>query len=219
MSGSIFHRMDKIIFDLDGTLLDSRKRLHTLFKDLVPELNLSFNEYWDIKMTGTSHKELINSKIGELSDFDYKVFHESWMHLIESPEYLAIDKPYSKSRVVLEALQNKGIKMFLCTARQKISGVEQQLEEYNLSSYFEDIYVTEQKKTKKELLINNINWGDSFFVGDTSQDIQLAKSFGGVSIAVTSGFRSREYLSRFNPDYLIKNISQLAKLLKNESRL
>lgn len=205
--------MDKIIFDLDGTLLDSRKRLHTLFNDLVPELNLSFNEYWDIKMKGTSHKELINSKIGAFSKFDYKVFHENWMRLIESPEYLAIDKPYSKSAVVLEALQNKGIKMFLCTARQKLSGVEQQLEEYKLTSYFEDLYVTEQKRTKKELLDNNINWRGSFFIGDTSQDIQLAKSYDGVSIAVTSGFRSREYLSHFNPDYLISNISQLIKLL------
>ena len=211
--------MDKIIFDLDGTLLDSRKRLYRLFKHLVPELNLSFKEYWDIKMRGTSHKELINAKIEEFSEFNYEVFHENWMQLIESPEYLSIDKPYSKSGVVLEVLQNKGIKMFLCTARQKISGVEQQLDEYNLSNYFEDIYVTEQKKTKVELLNNNENWRNSYFVGDTSQDIQLAKSYGGVSIAVTSGFRCREYLSRFNPDYLINNISQLTKLLKYESRL
>ncbi len=205
--------MNKIIFDLDGTLLDSRKRLHTLFNDLVPELNLSFKEYWDIKMTGTSHKELINSKIRESSRFNYKVFHDNWMHLIESPEYLAIDEPYNKSIDVLEALKYKGIKMYLCTARQKLSGVEQQLEEYNLTSYFEDLYVTEQKKTKKELLDNNINWSGSFFIGDTSQDIQLAKSYDGVSIAVTSGFRSGEYLSRFNPDYIIKNIYQLIKLV------
>lgn len=209
--------MDKIIFDFDGTLLDSRKRLHTLFKDLVPELNISFNEYWDIKRTGMSHKELINSKIGkESSGFNHKVFQENWMDLIESPKYLAIDKPYSKSIDVLETLKSQEVKIFLCTARQKTSGVEQQLTKYKLSSYFEDIYVTEQKKTKNDLLNNNINWSGAFFVGDTSQDIQLAKSYDGFSIAVTSGFRSREYLSRFNPDYLIKNISQLTKLFQHE---
>lgn len=205
--------MDKIIFDLDGTLLDSRKRLYTLFKHLVPELNLSFSEYWDIKMRGANHKELINSKLGEPNEFNHLEFQENWMGLIESENYLALDIPYSESSIVLETLRNKGIKIFLCTARQSISGVVHQLQKFNLLNYFEDIYVTEQKKSKIDLLNNNINWGDSFFVGDTSQDIQLAKSFGGVSIAVTSGFRSREYLSRFTPDYLINDIAQLTKLV------
>lgn len=212
-SGSISQEMDKVVFDLDGTLLDSRERLHTLFTKLVPQIKLSYDEYWEIKFKGVSHEDLINSKLGELIEFDYKAFQEEWMCSIESPEYLSKDKPYDESSNVLETLKKMQIKMFLCTARQNIYGVEQQLAKFNWTNYFDDVYITEQKKTKKELLDNKIDWQDALFIGDTSQDIKLAQSYGGVSVAVTHGFRSEEYLRTFNPDYLINNISHLINLL------
>ena len=32
-----------VVFDLDGTLIDSRPRMHALFADLVPESDLAFD--------------------------------------------------------------------------------------------------------------------------------------------------------------------------------
>lgn len=213
LNGNISHEMDKIVFDLDGTLLDSRKRLHALFTKLVPDLSLSFDEYWEIKRKGTSHKELIKSNIGRHNEFDYLAFQENWMRLIESPKYLALDKPYAKSSSVLEALKKKGIKIFLCTARQSFSGVEEQLEKFKWLSHFHEIYVTEQKMTKVELLENSIQWDGSYFVGDTSQDIKLARAFGAISIAVTNGFRSKQYLAQHAPDHIIEDIFQILKII------
>ena len=42
----------KIIFDLDGTLICSKKRLHRLFLDLAGVTNLKFKSYWDLKHQG-----------------------------------------------------------------------------------------------------------------------------------------------------------------------
>ena len=39
----------KIFFDLDGTLINSKMRLYSLFQELVSASNLSFDEYWNLK--------------------------------------------------------------------------------------------------------------------------------------------------------------------------
>jgi phosphoglycolate phosphatase len=211
--------MDKIIFDLDGTLLNSKRRLYLLFTNLISESNLSFDEYWGFKSLGISNKELIELKINNGKKLSYTSFNKDWMRLIESPEYLEYDQPFEGSNEVLERLKLKGLEMILCTARQNVKGVEEQLLKFKWSKYFEKVYVTEQKTTKVSLLNREKDLKKAFFVGDTSQDIQLAKKYAGYSIAVSSGFRSREYLNRFTPDYIIKDISRLIKLLEDEFRL
>ena len=45
-----------IFFDLDGTLIDSKLRLYSLFQKLVPESILTYDEYWKYKMNKISHQ-------------------------------------------------------------------------------------------------------------------------------------------------------------------
>ena len=51
--------MKKIIFDLDGTLINSYDRLYFLFKLLVPECTFSKEEYWNLKRNKMNHKDII----------------------------------------------------------------------------------------------------------------------------------------------------------------
>ena len=61
-----------IFFDLDGTLLDSRKRLYKLFQDLVLESNLTIDEYWELKRNKINHKTILIEKFGytKISRYD-----------------------------------------------------------------------------------------------------------------------------------------------------
>ena len=52
-----------LFFDLDGTLLNSRKRLYTLFQDLIPESKLSIDEYWDLKRDKIDHKTILMERL------------------------------------------------------------------------------------------------------------------------------------------------------------
>ena len=36
------------IFDLDGTLIDSSERMYKLFCELIPQTNLTKEEYWNL---------------------------------------------------------------------------------------------------------------------------------------------------------------------------
>ena len=48
-----------IIFDFDGTLIDSKERLFKLFSFLVPQSNLDFKAYWELKKQGIGHAEIL----------------------------------------------------------------------------------------------------------------------------------------------------------------
>ncbi|MEZ5505246.1 MAG: HAD hydrolase-like protein, partial [Gammaproteobacteria bacterium] len=48
-----------VIFDLDGTLLASKQRLYALYIDLLPQLNLSFDQYWQYKYSGMTNIDIM----------------------------------------------------------------------------------------------------------------------------------------------------------------
>ena len=52
------------------------------------------------------------------------------------------------------------------------------------------------------------------YVGDMTHDIEAGKEAGVKTVALTWGYQSKEILEKHNPDYIIANISELDKLLK-----
>jgi phosphoglycolate phosphatase len=60
---------------------------------------------------------------------------------------------------------------------------------------------------------NNLNLGDTFFVGDSNHEIDVAKKVGIKSIAVTWGFTSEQKLRLRNPDYIVGNVEELERII------
>ena len=54
---------------------------------------------------------------------------------------------------------------------------------------------------------------DTFFVGDSNHEIDVAKKTGIKSVAVTWGFTSEQKLRARNPDYVIGSFSELEKVV------
>src|SRR2546421_346944 len=59
--------MNKIFFDLDGTLIHAHTRLYRLFQHLVPESKLSYEQYWERKRSPANH-ELIHGTVATGAD-------------------------------------------------------------------------------------------------------------------------------------------------------
>jgi phosphoglycolate phosphatase len=53
----------------------------------------------------------------------------------------------------------------------------------------------------------------TIYIGDTVNDIQMAKNAGVVSVAVKTGAQSNEQLIQANPDYLLDHFYQLTEVL------
>lgn len=198
----------KIFFDLDGTVIDSKLRLYMLFQKLVIESKLTYNQYWELKKNNLKHVEILR-KMFEYSNEQISKFEFEWMNLIESSEMLDFDSCFEYTNDILDYLSQRA-ELFIVTDRQFGDRVLVQLKKLEIFSYFTDILVTEQKIDKSKLIILNENvTSDDYFVGDTGKDIMVGHTIGIKTIAVLSGFMSKDKLLNYNPDILVENIGKL----------
>ncbi len=193
----------KIIFDLDGTLICSKKRLYDLFCFLVDDNKLSFSAYWDLKFAGHTNKEILVEAFG-FSSIQVQVFLEKWMALIETDQYLKLDKVIEGIPRFLLDLK-KEHRIYLCTARQSMAMLAVQLNNLAIADHFEQIFITEQRVSKEQLLIDSgLGFGsEDWIVGDTGHDILTGKALGLRTCAVLSGFMSEASLAKYEPDLIL----------------
>lgn len=197
-----------IFFDLDGTLIDSRKRLYRLFQHLVSESTISYGEYWHYKRNRISAKEILINRFN-YSENEFKVFREEWMCKIELPEWLALDTPFVG---VFEYLNELKIshRLYIVTARQSEFNALAQIDQYGWRPIFEKVLVTGQKLEKYDLIVKTANVEKhDWFIGDTGDDIQTGKRLGIHTAAVLSGFMNKQCLLEYQPDLIVDDVLKL----------
>lgn len=191
-----------VIFDLDGTLIDSRLRLYRLFQKLVPDSKLTFEAYWEFKRNRISNEIILAKEFGfDVGRIDQ--FLSQWMGKIETPEFLVLDQNFTSMHETLERLQREAT-LYVCTARQTKKPVIDQLDRLGILTYFEDIMVTEQRRSKAELISLIAGLGSQdWFIGDTGLDIQVGQALGIKTCAVLTGFLNEASLRQYTPDLVL----------------
>lgn len=198
-----------LIFDLDGTLICSKQRLYELFCDLSEKMDLTFSEYWNLKFIGKSNQDILKENFG-CTDSVIEKFVNDWMRLIESDRYLEMDTLVDGADLFLEAA-SKNYSLYICTARQSVSHVKKQLSNLSILQFFENVFVTEQKLTKTELLKkSDINFSENdWMIGDTGHDVMTGKEIGINTCAVLSGFMIEETLANYSPDAIFSDVTKI----------
>jgi phosphoglycolate phosphatase len=197
-----------LFFDLDGTLIDSKLRLYKLFQYLVRDSNLSFEAYWDLKQNKINHREILYSKFNYSSN-DYLNFETLWMKKIEEPEWLVFDRPFDGVIGFFEKLKMQH-QIFVVTARQHRDVALMQVEEMGLNIYIKEVLVTEQMKSKFDLIKNSTTVSSSdWIVGDTGKDIETGKMLGIKTAAVLSGFMNKKSLIEYEPEIIVEKVTDL----------
>jgi len=202
-----------IVFDLDGTLIDSRFRLFRLFNDLAPDSLLTYEKYWDFKKKKISNEQILSSELGyDLGRINR--FVTQWMTLIEAPHYLLLDSNFEGIHAALGKLKLQA-NLHVCTARQMRQPVLDQLASLKLLQFFNHVLVTEQKKSKELLIASHVDGLSSqdWLVGDTGKDIQVGKKLNMKTCAVLSGFLSRESLLLYRPDLIVDSVEKMSSVL------
>ncbi len=203
-----------IVFDLDGTLIDSKLRLYRLFKDLAPDSSLSYEQYWVLKRNRTSNETILSSELGYGQD-QIARFVVQWMALIESPEYLGLDSNFVGIHATLEVLQ-KQADLYVCTARQFRYPVLEQLANLDLSKYFKQVLVTEQTHSKESLIATHVAGlsANDWLLGDTGKDIQVGKFLKMKTCAVLTGFLSKDSLQFYEPDLILASVKVFSNTIR-----
>lgn len=199
-----------VIFDLDGTLIDSKPRLYALFQELAPCSSLSFDEYWLLKRNQVSNAQILSDQLG-LPERAIRRFFEDWMKLIEDPRYLKLDRAFPGVLGALTELREQA-NLHLCTNRQDRRRTEQQLESLGMTGFFRKIMVTEQRNTKDQLIRSEVQaFGEpDWLVGDTGEDIRIGRLCKLQTCAVSNGFSSPATLARWHPDLILPSVIEFS---------
>ncbi len=195
-----------IIFDFDGTLIDSKERLFKLFSFLVPESELNFEDYWTLKKKGIGHAEILEKKFKFQSN-DIQQFQIKWHQEIEQPKWINYDTPILGVEDKLMSLFENH-QLHLVTARQSYETAINQINKFQWNKYFKSILVTKQEKEKSQLILENIEIKkEDWIIGDTGKDILTGKTLQINTAAVLTGFLSEEKLKSYNPDIIIDSVA------------
>ena len=199
--------MVNLVFDLDGTLIDSKLRLYRLFQYLVPASKLSYENYWAFKQNKMSNEAILINEFG-FDEVATQHFVANWMKYIEEPEFLAYDKNLPLVKVTLDRL-SKQAELHICTSRQFRQTAVDQLDRLGLLSYFKTVMVTGQVKSKNELICSSISGlsPKDWIIGDTGKDIQVGHALGIQTCAVLSGFLSEKSLRPYKPDMILISVA------------
>ena len=105
------------------------------------------------------------------------------------------------------------------TKRQSRKQLLIQLHNLGIDQSFDDLLVNESKsvgkKVSKAALIRHHHGftpETSCLIGDTEDDLLAGKELGIMTIAVLSGLRNQAILTRYQPNHVVENISELGKM-------
>jgi phosphoglycolate phosphatase-like HAD superfamily hydrolase len=186
-----------LILDLDGTLLNIRKKYYIAYKENFPTPHLAESTYWRLKRA---------KKLPTSTPAAFKI--------LESERYLAYDSLFPFSIPTLKELTKRNHILHLVSARRNTDAGYNQVKRLGVIQYFATVDIghdgTSVVVTKTAYIKKWLPKHTPFaMVGDTEDDITVAKSLGGLAIAVTSGIRNKTYLMRFSPDVIIPSVNNL----------
>ena len=210
-----------ILFDLDGTLTDSKPGI---VKGVQYALRCCGIDEPDLdKLTSFVGPPLYKSFMSYLdcSEEDAKEVVECYREyyaetgLYENALYEGID-------VLLYNLREKGYKIILASSKPRIF-VKRVLSFFRIMRYFDIVEGSELdgKNTDKAELIAHIleKWNlkaeECVMIGDRMHDIQGAKANGMDSIAVGYGYGTQDELSGAAPTHLFSTIEELKNFFFN----
>ena len=211
-----------VIFDLDGTLVDTIDDLGIACDHLLKQKGIT--PEWtkdDYKaFVGNGAKLLVkrafrNMLSDEELDVQYELFKKKYGKIKLDHAYV-----YAGMAEVVKVLKENGIKLAVCTNKPNAAAVGM-VEHFFDSDTFEIVRGALDGVPKKpdpamatqiaEAL--GVNAGGCIWIGDSAVDIESAENFGCECIAVTWGFRSRESLLEREPDYIVDDPKDILKIL------
>lgn len=213
--------MKLVIFDLDGTILDTVLDLTNAVNHLLSKIDRPLVEPHQIKAyLGQGPKYLLEHALNEtLEDekFDryYKIYNDYYQ-----THQLDYTQPYDGIEEVLKTLKGKGY--LLAVVSNKQEPVTKSLMEELFPNTFD--YVIGTSKTNlpkpnpmmviKVMEVLNIDPKDAIYIGDTQTDMKTAIGANLTKIAVLYGFRTKEDLMPFNPEYFVDTPIEILDIIK-----
>lgn len=206
-----------VIFDLDGTLVDSASEIHEAAAAVCSAYDLSIPSIAYIReMTGSPPRLFFLDHGCDEADVEARVA-KFRAHLAANAGDPGCVFPAVLP--VLEHLHQHSIRISLATTKPTELAASL-LARYGLSSYFAHVQGTDpplQHKPHPDILhacMKRATPGPVVMVGDTIFDVEAAHNAKIDSIAVSTGAHSSERLAGARPTFLCASMQEIPRLLE-----
>ncbi|WP_017444723.1 HAD family hydrolase [Gayadomonas joobiniege] len=212
-----------IIFDWDGTLMDSIDRIVSSIQNAarkaglaVPSealassvIGLSLNKALAIVFP-TADEPTINHLI--------ELYREEYIELNPTPTPLFAD-----AKACLQQLREQGYLLAVATGKAR-AGLSRAMASVGLNDFFDASICADESRSKPDplmltLLLKkfNVPVETAIMVGDSVHDLKMAQAAGMMSVAVTMGADSAERLAAYQPIAIVDSLSQLTSVIQQLS--
>ena len=216
-------KIRSVIFDLDGTLLNTISDLahstnHALEKNGFPGHPIEAYNFF----IGNGINKLFERALPENEKTESNIVRLREVFLPYYDEHIMdYTEPYEGISDLLKTLQAKGF--LLAVASNKYQSATEKL----IKSFFPDISFAailgqrEGVPVKPDpsivhdiFKITGMQPEETIYIGDSGVDMQTAANSGVASIGVTWGFRPREELEAAGAVFIAKNTSDVLKIIE-----
>ena len=210
-----------IIFDLDGTLIDSLEDIAVCMNQVFEELELPVHKIEDYKnFVGGGVDILVENALDSSAPKELKAKVRDRFKEIYDSNLHAKTQAYDGIYELLEELEKQNFKMGILSNKPHEFTVEY------ANSLFENNRFLEvhgqkahiEKKPDPSAAIDiaksfEMDCKEIYFVGDTKIDMQTAKNAGMIAIGVLWGFRDEEELVSNGADFIVAKPSDILDIV------
>lgn len=215
---SVFEAPELLIFDLDGTLIDSKR-------DIVECVNRAFSQLGYREQPG----ELIASQVGRGAELLFKGLLGPRLPESAIKELVASFKGHYEKHLldhttlypdIEEVLTHYGAVRKVVVTNKAQPFANRIVAGLGVAKHFEGVYGSEAFATQKPdpgpIIEVCRRWhahpAKTAVIGDSEFDLLAGKRAGACTVAVLYGFGSPESLRTLNPDFIVAKARELIEL-------
>lgn len=192
-----------VVFDWDGTLMDSEAQIVSCLHAAIGDLGLEPMDDHTVKnVIGLGLREAIDTLVPGRDQRFHQAFVEYYRKYWFQSEASQL---FEGVRDVLNTLQQQELLLGIATGKAR-RGLKRVLDETGLASCFHATRCADEAPSKPhpQMLQDimkklDVSPGKTLMVGDTEYDMEMATNAGAAKIAVRTGVHSEERLNRHAP--------------------
>ena len=212
-----------VIFDLDGTLLDTSRTICSVLNESLKKFSLpAVSVEKTIEYVGNGAKKLVERAVGEeRKDLVEPVYKDYSINFSDCKDEFTV--PYDGARDTLIKLGKVGVTLAIITNKPKQATVRA----YN--KFLSDCYFSEvigqssgsplkpNPQSTLELIRKfGVKSEECLFVGDGETDVQTALNAGIDCVSVLWGFRTKEQLEVAGAVNFVTDFKELERIVLNK---
>lgn len=211
-------RFDLIVFDWDGTLMDSTATIATCIQAAARDLGLKVPSREQASFViGLGLQEALQAALPDLEPRRYPLLVERYRH-----HYLTKDSGlalFDGVPEMLSDLSQRGYFLAVATGKSRV-GLNRALDASNLLSVFDATRCADETFSKPHpAMLQELtrelgqDMGRTVMIGDTTHDLQMALNAGASGVAVHYGAHAGPELEAMQPMFSATSVPELHQWL------